>query len=86
MNQILIVYKVVGNLQLMHHIYEDPETLREKYIDCLPALTINDNVNVLDFKAPEYPRLEERYNEKESQFNDMEERLSKIESLFNDVK
>ena len=67
------------------YFYEDPETLRKKYIDCLPALAINDNVNVLDFKAPEYRRLEEEVKEKNDLVNNMEERLSNVEEIFNQV-
>lgn len=67
------------------YFYEDPEVLRKKYIDCLPSLAINDNVNVLDFKAPEYRRLEEEVKEKNDLVNNMEERLSQVEEIFNQV-
>ena len=67
------------------YFYEDPETLRKKYIDCLPALAINDNVNILDFKAPEYQRLEAEVKEKNEIVNNMEERLSKVEKIFSNV-
>ena len=67
------------------YFYEDPETLRQKYIDCLPSLVISDNVNILDFKAPEYRRLEQEVKEKNTIVNDMEERLSKVEKMFADI-
>lgn len=67
------------------YFYEDPEILRQKYIDCLPSLAINDNVNILDFKAPEYRRLEEEVKEKNSLVNNMEERLSNVEKIFNNI-
>lgn len=67
------------------YFYEDPETLKQKYIDCLPELVINDNVNVLDFKAPEYRRLEEEVREKNLIVNNMEERLSNVEKIFKNV-
>lgn len=64
------------------YFYEDPETLRKKYIECLPELVINDNVNVLDFKAPEYKHLEDLVREKDSQLdvmNDIVERVRVLE-------
>ena len=67
------------------YFYEDPETLRQKYIECLPALAINDNVNILDFKAPEYKRLEEEIREKDNLVNNMEERLSNVEKVFDNI-
>jgi len=63
------------------YFYEDPQVLREKYIECLPDLVINDNVNVLDFKAPEYQRLEEAVREKEKQLKEMEDIKHRIEAL-----
>ena len=64
------------------YFYEDPEALREKYIDCLPELSINDNVNILDFKAPEFRRLEEAVRERDEQLetmNDIVERVTALE-------
>ena len=67
------------------YFLEDPEKLRQKYVEHLDCLTINLDVNSLEIKSPEYIELEQKYNEKEEQFNNMEERLSKVERLFDNV-
>ena len=67
------------------YFLEDPEKLRQKYVEHLDCLTINLDVNSLEIKSPEYIELEQKYNEKEEQVNNMEERLSKVEEIFNQV-
>lgn len=67
------------------YFLEDPEKLRQKYVEHLDCLTINLDVNSLEIKSPEYIELEQKYNEKEKQVNNMEERLSKVEEIFNQV-
>lgn len=64
---------------------EDPNKLREKYIEHLDCITINLDVNNINIKSPEYLELEQKYNEKEDQFQNMEERLSKVEKMFSNV-
>ena len=67
------------------YFLEDPEKLRQKYVEHLDCLTINLDVNSLEIKSPEYIELEQKYNEKEEQVNNMEERVSKVEEIFNQV-
>ncbi len=67
------------------YFLEDPEKLRQRYIEHMDAVTINLDVNNIDFKSPEYLELEQKYNEKESQFNNMEERLSRMEKMLGNV-
>lgn len=66
------------------YFYEDPETLKRKYIECLPSLVINDNVNILDFKSPEYKRLEETVREKDKQLQEVQDIKKRIEMLEHD--
>lgn len=67
------------------YFLEDPEKLRQRYIEHLDSVTINLDVNNLDIKSADYLELERKYNEKESQFNNMEERLSRMEKMFSGV-
>lgn len=75
------------------YFYEDPEILRKKYIECLPSLVINDNVNVLDYKAPEFVRLENELKEYHSIVDNLDEKiqskidevLSNSEDIFDDL-
>ena len=57
---------------------EDPQKLRERYIEHLNCITINLDVNNLNIKSPEYIELENEIREKD-------EILSKYEVLFDDV-
>lgn len=68
-----------------HNSYfmEDPERLKEKYIEHMNAITINMDINNINLKSPEYIQLENRYNEKEAEVRDMDSRLKRIESVFN---
>ena len=63
------------------YFYEDPQKLREQYIECLPQLVINDNVNILDFKAPEFRKLESELEEKDKELEKMNSRMDHIEEL-----
>lgn len=67
------------------YFLEDPEKLRQKYIEHMDAVTINLDVNNLDIKSQEYLELEQKYHEKEDQFKNMEERLSNVEKMFASV-
>lgn len=67
------------------YFLEDPEKLRQKYIDHLDCLTINLDVNNLDIKSPEYIQMETELQEKNTALEDMNNRLSKVESLFENV-
>lgn len=67
------------------YFWENPEKLREIYIENLNCLTINLDVNQLDIKSPEYLSLETELKEKENALEDMDNRLSKMEQMFNSV-
>ena len=67
------------------YFYENPMKLREIYIENMQHICINWDITNVDFKSPEYLKLEKQYNEKESQVEDMEKRLSKVERLFDNV-
>lgn len=67
------------------YFLEDPEKLRQRYVEHLDCLTINLDVNNLDIKSQEYIELETKYNKKEEQFKNMEERLSNVEKVFRDI-
>lgn len=67
------------------YFFDDPNILREKYIEHLDAVTIEWDVNNIDIKSQEYLELEQKYVEKEEMINDMEQRLSNVEKIFVDV-
>lgn len=67
------------------YFLEDPEKLRQKYIEHLDCLTINLDVNSLDIKSSEYVQLETELQEKNNALEDMNTRLSKVESLFANI-
>lgn len=61
---------------------EDPEKLREEYINHLDCLMIN--WNNITYKSPEYLELEGKYQEKEVEVKTMNNRLSAIEEMLFD--
>lgn len=65
------------------YFMEDPEKLREEYINHLDCLMIN--WNNIDYKSPEYLELEQKYEQKTAEVESMNDRLQSIEDLlFND--
>ena len=60
------------------YFFDDPNILREKYIEHLDCLTINMDVNKLDIKSPEFIKLE---TENESLRSDLDEIYSRLDSL-----
>lgn len=61
---------------------EDPNKLKEKYLEHLDCITINMDVNQLDIKSPEFVKLENEnvtLKEELSKVDDIMERLSKLE-------
>lgn len=67
------------------YFMENPNKLKEKYIEHLDCLTINMDVTNIDIKSQEYLELEQKYQEKEDIVKDMEERLSKVENIFHNI-
>lgn len=72
-----------------HNSYfmEDPEKLKQIYIEHMNAVTINLEVNSLDMKSPEYIKLEtenkenvEKISNYEDMFCKLDERLKKLEA------
>ena len=68
------------------YFMDNPERLREVYIEHMDAITINLDVNNLDMKSPEYVKMEidlqektEEINKLEHRFDDMQEQLDKIQ-------
>ena len=64
------------------YFLEDPNKLREKYIQHLNAVTINLDVNNLDIKSPEYVKIENELIEKTEEVETMNDRLSAIEKMI----
>ena len=64
------------------YFMEDPEKLREEYINHLDCLMIN--WNNITYKSPEYLELEGKYQEKEVEVKTMNNRLSAIEEMLFD--
>jgi len=67
------------------YFLDDPEKLREKYIQHMGCLTINLDINQIDIESPEFKKLREMYQEKEAEVKDMEDRLSSIESRLSEI-
>lgn len=67
------------------YFLDDPEKLREKYIQHMGALTITIDVNNIDIESPEFKKLREMYEEKEAEVKNMEDRLSSIEERLYDI-
>ena len=63
------------------YFLDDPETLKQEYIKHLNCLTVNMDVNNIDFKSKEYLELEK---ENESLKNDYTNLITRIEALEND--
>lgn len=68
------------------YFYEDSNDLREKYIQCLPDLMINMNVNVMDIKSPEFTKVEAERDELKSRFENLSMDIDRIKkALGNDI-
>ena len=60
------------------YFMDDPEKLREKYIEHLNAVTINLDVNNLDLKSPEYIKLETENKELSSYVDEQSRKIDEI--------
>lgn len=67
------------------YFFDDPDKLKERYIQHLNAVTINSEINNIDMKSPEFMELERKLQEKEVEVEDMEYRLSAIEKKLTDI-
>lgn len=67
------------------YFLDDPDKLREKYIQHMSCLMINSEINQIDIESPEFKKLREMYEEKEAEVEDMEHRLSSLEKRFSDI-
>lgn len=63
------------------YFMEDPEKLKQEYVNHLDCLMIN--WNSIDYKSPEYIELERVNKENEDKIANFEERLARLESLEN---
>ena len=75
------------------YFYENPLKLREIYIEHMNCLTINVDINNIDFKSEEYIKLEKENKklkeENEKTINDLWDEINNIkkrESLWNELK
>jgi integrase len=64
------------------YFYEDSNDMREKYIQCLPELMINMNVNVMDIKSPEFIKLEAEKNQLQVKFDDLKGEIDTIKEAL----
>lgn len=67
------------------YFFDDPDVLRDKYIEHMEAVTINLDINNLDIKSAEYLKLEQKYEEKEAEVNNINTRLENIEKRFREI-
>ena len=67
------------------YFFEDPEVLRQKYIEHMEAVTITLDVNNIDIKSKEYLELEKKYDEKEAELNNLNARIDNIENVLREV-
>lgn len=68
------------------YMFEDYESLREQYIECLDNITLYDNVSMIK-RSKEYNEVKEELNEKNSELNRINnlinpETLAKLEKIF----
>ena len=67
------------------YFFDDPNILREKYIEHMDAVTINLDVNTIDIKSQEYLELEQKLKEKEAEVKEMDSRILDIEERLSDI-
>lgn len=60
------------------YFMDDPEKLKEKYIEHMNAITINLDVNNLDIKSPEYLKLETENKELSSYVDEQSQKIDDI--------
>lgn len=63
------------------YFWENPEKLREVYVENLNCLTINLDVNNLDIKSPEFLKLENENNSLRDELSKMDEIMERLENL-----
>ena len=63
------------------YFWENPEKLKEVYIENLNCLTINLDVNNLDIKSQEFLKLENENNSLRDELSKMDEIMERLESL-----
>ena len=63
------------------YFFDDPNILREKYIEHMDAITINMDINNIDIKSPEYLELEKLYQEIESELSEIDNMKERILAL-----
>ena len=61
---------------------DNPLRLRERYIEHMNAITINLDVNSVDFKSPEYIKMEQELQEKTEEVQSMNDRVSALEKVI----
>lgn len=67
------------------YFMDNPERLREVYIEHMDAITINLDVNNLDLKSPEYVKMEIDLQEKTDEVSTLNERVGTIEKILGDL-
>lgn len=65
------------------YFMEDPDKLKQKYIQHMGSLTINVEVTSLDIKSKEYVLLERELESKNKEYDDLKNRISWIEQAIN---
>lgn len=63
------------------YFFDDPNILREKYIEHMDAITINMDINNINIKSPEYLELEKLYQEIESELSEIDNMKERILAL-----
>lgn len=64
------------------YFMDNPLRLRERYIEHMNAITINLDVNSVDFKSPEYLKMEQELQEKTEEVQSMNDRVSALEKVI----
>ena len=64
------------------YFMDNPLRLRERYIEHMNAITINLDVNSVDFKSPEYIKMEQELQEKTEEVQSMNDRVSALEKVI----
>lgn len=67
------------------YFFDDPDKMKQKYINHMDAVTIFSEINSIDIKSPEFIALEQKLKEKEVEVEDMQYRLSNIENRLAEI-
>ena len=67
------------------YFLDDPDILREKYIQHMSVLSVNIDINNIDIESPEFKELKKMYEEKEAEVDIMKDRMDSFEKRLLEI-